>query len=401
MINSKDSKVYKFEYTDSEQSVTLPKGKYILECWGAQGSGNNVPNGVSGNKGYGGKGGYSKGVLTLKSERKLFIYVGGQGRKFNGGGYSTYESSSSLENKGGGGTDIRLVGGIWSGTQSLLSRIIVGGGGGCGALYTSGTYYGGEGGGITGGDGTKSSNSTEGFGASQKNGGSGVTEGTFGTGGIVNGSDWHYRGGGGGWYGGGSAENGASSGGGSGYVLTADSYKPEGYTPSSDFYLSETVMDSGKREGNGLCTITRITSKPVIEVTDNRDHLLIKCTSDTANIARVEVYVNDKIKEIFQTPNPRFDINLNDEDYKKGSINKIKIIAYDTDNMNSEKVVNFIHKPSISENPTLEEVINVQEDINLFLGLMTNQLKDTLKSKGQQVDNIDNLYDLITQVENL
>lgn len=31
------SNVYNFKYTGAVQQLTLPKGKYILECWGAQG----------------------------------------------------------------------------------------------------------------------------------------------------------------------------------------------------------------------------------------------------------------------------------------------------------------------------------------------------------------------------
>ena len=46
-------------YTGNKVSITLPAGRYCLECWGAQG-------GYRSSTEYGGKGGYSKGILTLE-----------------------------------------------------------------------------------------------------------------------------------------------------------------------------------------------------------------------------------------------------------------------------------------------------------------------------------------------
>ena len=96
-----------FAYTGKAQSVTLEPGKYVLECWGAQG-------GYRSNSSYGGKGGYSTGTLTLTQKTTIYIYVGGSGNSvtsasnsiypggFNGGGYR-------YNYKGGGGaTDIRI-----------------------------------------------------------------------------------------------------------------------------------------------------------------------------------------------------------------------------------------------------------------------------------------------------
>ena len=61
-----------FAYTGKAQSVTLEPGKYVLECWGAQG-------GYRSNSSYGGKGGYSTGTLTLTQKTTIYIYVGGSG----------------------------------------------------------------------------------------------------------------------------------------------------------------------------------------------------------------------------------------------------------------------------------------------------------------------------------
>lgn len=126
-----------FAYTGKAQSVTLEPGKYVLECWGAQG-------GYRSNSSYGGKGGYSTGTLTLTQKTTIYIYVGGSGNSvtsasnsiypggFNGGGYR-------YNYKGGGGaTDIRI------GSASLYARVIVAGGGGSdGSPNYSGGYAGG------------------------------------------------------------------------------------------------------------------------------------------------------------------------------------------------------------------------------------------------------------------
>ena len=142
--------VYNFEYTGSVQSVELPKGKYKLQCWGAQG-------GTSAYSSYGAgsKGGYSEGVITLTKTTTLYIFVGGKGSSgssasltnggWNGGGasvgYSTYNSGDTKGTTypacGGGATDISTVTSSMSYSRgrtnrsaaSLLARCIVAGGG--------------------------------------------------------------------------------------------------------------------------------------------------------------------------------------------------------------------------------------------------------------------------------
>lgn len=98
------------KYSGAVKQITLPKGKYKLECWGAQG-GNYDSSYV------GGKGGYSIGVITLKKNTVVFLYVGQQnntyassagstsGSAFNGGGYGTtsyYKSTYTYACAGGG-----------------------------------------------------------------------------------------------------------------------------------------------------------------------------------------------------------------------------------------------------------------------------------------------------------
>ena len=83
---------------------------------------------------YGGKGGYSTGIVNLTSPTDLYIYVGGTGdeipnRPCIGGGFNGDRNASGQSNSwscggGGGASDIRIA------TDSLYSRLIVAGGGG-------------------------------------------------------------------------------------------------------------------------------------------------------------------------------------------------------------------------------------------------------------------------------
>lgn len=220
-------------------TFTAPRnGKYRLEVWGAQGG-----------KSYtvaGGYGGYSTGVVDLKSNEILYVYIGGQGTEgsesssatsraggYNGGGNGSRSSGTKYYVAGGGGaTDIRYFPNtsnlsaddlLWNSEMGLNSRIIVAGGGG-GVAYLdsdSKTTSKGHGGGAAGRTakgydsngnpyeadggvqtGIGSAGSTNGGAASFGKGG---TRGTSGT-----------PGGGGGWYGGNS--NTYAAGGGSGYI---------------------------------------------------------------------------------------------------------------------------------------------------------------------------------------
>ena len=131
--------VLTYSYTGTYQEVTLPAGKYKLQCWGAQGGSNAAASSYSITAKAGGKGGYSEGVITLSSPTTVRVYVGGAGSSsaggFNGGGNTTGSSTYNASNEqgvsrmggGGGATDIRLSDG------ALLSRMIVAGGGSGGA----------------------------------------------------------------------------------------------------------------------------------------------------------------------------------------------------------------------------------------------------------------------------
>jgi hypothetical protein len=278
MSNIKTGDILNFDYTGAVQSVTLPKGTYKLECWGAQG-GNRSQDSASATVTGSGLGGYSIGTLTLTQLTTCYIYVGGQGGMssstgnvkveggFNGGGFASHESTGEPGNGGGGATDVRIA------QDSLYARIIVaGGGGGSGEDNETGGYGGGE----TGGAGLRNTSLTQ---ASQTSGGTN----SFGFG--LGGNTYNGGAGGGGWYGGASRYSVSSystgsdsegGGGGSGYVYTSSTAKnyPSGCLLNSSYYLSNAqtiagnnsfVSPTGSSEtghsGNGYCRITVIECK--------------------------------------------------------------------------------------------------------------------------------------------
>ena len=293
--NSEKS-VLNFAYTGKAQSVTLEPGKYVLECWGAQG-------GYRSNSSYGGKGGYSTGTLTLTQKTTIYIYVGGSGNSvtsasnsiypggFNGGGYR-------YNYKGGGGaTDIRI------GSASLYARVIVAGGGGSDG---SPNYSGGYAGGVSGTRGNFGCGSY-GYGGSQTASYSSLSainsQGTtnsssncaagFGFGGFGCYYASGYGGaGGGGWYGGqgtypdGSGDDDGGGGGGSGYVYTSSSASnyPQGCLLNSSYYLSDASNLSGNESfkspsgstetghsDNGYCRITCYIKKKTLHCKMNNE----------------------------------------------------------------------------------------------------------------------------------
>ncbi|SFW48642.1 Glycine rich protein, partial [Prevotellaceae bacterium HUN156] len=128
--------VWNYEYANNNKYTftAAPQGtySYVMECWGAQG-GNDADKPDQSDLGYGGKGGYTKGTLSLTASKNLYVYVGPSGvgsnaysvARTNMGGFST-----GTQGSGGGSTDIRTVNGNWNDFNSLKSRIMVAGGGG-------------------------------------------------------------------------------------------------------------------------------------------------------------------------------------------------------------------------------------------------------------------------------
>lgn len=154
------------DYTGAEQTITIPKGYYLLEVWGAQG-------GSSTNAG--GNGGYSTVIYNFTAANTtLYVYCGQRGYDhgdenvpgnggWNGGGTGGTGKSGYYGGGGGGGATHIATGQIgaisssnnlFSGTISSYTPVptaksgllLVAGGGG-GGTYQGGNGFGGDGGG--------------------------------------------------------------------------------------------------------------------------------------------------------------------------------------------------------------------------------------------------------------
>ena len=321
--------VFNFAYTGTVQSKQLPAGTYKLQCWGAQGGSSTGNYAATGSKG-----GYSEGVLILTQTTTLYIFVGGAGMTIagtsgttsiinggwnGGGGAKPYASGSSryCRARPGGGADIALVTSTMNyssyrtnrSSESLLSRIIVAGGGAGSCVGKSSTTVTSQG---------------EGFGGGTSGGGrnagtqsaAGNTSAGFGYGSTSNVSNGYITGGagGGGWYGGSSGGSSNNAGqatggsGGSGFVNIAANaqYRPSGYTGleldsgattagDSSFESVDGNTETG-HEGDGYARITRINDKvhgftfsaQSISVAANGQVTQITVTSDYAWTATTE-----------------------------------------------------------------------------------------------------------------
>lgn len=275
-------------YSGTVQQITLPKGQYKLECWGAQG-GSSTYHSVNG-----GKGGYSSGVYNINAETTIYVYVGGQGNTgsynvlggWNGGGAVTnsYNSGGTGDHlgTGGGASDISIVGGNCTldsnnryirTTSSYNGRIIVAGGGGGaesleglpgGGTTAPGDSYGSYGGTQTSaGAFSYGSNSSSSW-VTMYNGGLGYGVST--TGGHTN----HAMGscGGGGYYGGGAyGYNGrvCHGYGGSGFVDTSVLSNSTTVAGNTAFTSPSGTSETG-HTGNGYVRITVIEVQPTINL---------------------------------------------------------------------------------------------------------------------------------------
>lgn len=259
-------------YSGTYKSITLPKGTYKLECWGAQG-GNGTASPSSNSQLFGGKGGYSYGVFSPTSDTVLYLYSGGQGATatdstlsgpnggYNGGGAGSKNGSNNSDTQtsggGGGATHIAITSGLLntlsSSTASIL--LIAGGGGGAGGWYGSFSTQssdGGYGGGNSGGSAANG-------GGYSVSGGTQSSGYSFGQGASAS-THVDQGGGGGGYYGGYCStgtlgSNICGGGGGSGYINTSKLTSASTIAGNTSFTSPTGTTETG-HSGNGYIRIT-------------------------------------------------------------------------------------------------------------------------------------------------
>ena len=224
-----------------------------MECWGARGGSGLTNNSVANSQG---KGGYSKGVISITTSQTFYVYVGDVGTNgkksttvdggWNGGGQGCPDGQDDEAAGGGGGaTDIRVVDGSWNDVASLCSRIMVAGGGGGGSFST---LVGGCGGGLEGGFpsvGGVSYTTADGQPSKQNTGYQ------FGTGqnGVRTVANYDVAGGGGGYYGGRCSRQGTEHNGWDGSPGYGGSGFVSGHTGCNAISASVTSLSSITHSG--------------------------------------------------------------------------------------------------------------------------------------------------------
>ena len=298
-----------FSYTGNYEEYIVPRdGWYYIELGGAQGGSSYI----EGNGTYdGGLGAKTSGYIELEAGEKLYFYVGGKGKRcvcstsntccgenggYNGGGKTLqYTGGNTYYGSGGGATDVRLVGGTWDNTTSLISRIMVAAGGGGGSNWqgssTAGyNYIGGSGGTLYGNIGyyTRTDRTNTCTGGTQISGGDGTYSAGSGLGEGAYPSSKYGPGGGGGYYGGGTSET--NSCGGSSYISgyagvnsveesTTITHTNQTLHYSGKYFIGGSMI-SNANSGEGYAKIVYIDTKPKKKNTNlNNVRYIRNCTN--------------------------------------------------------------------------------------------------------------------------
>ncbi|WP_317898458.1 glycine-rich protein [Aurantibacillus circumpalustris] len=275
---------YTFNFTGSTQTLLAQAGNYDIEMWGANGGGSQ-----------GGKGGYSKGTLTLSSATTIYVVVGGTGGTggipadinggYNGGGPRP-NPGGATRGSGGGATHVATATGLLSTLSTNQSAVkIVAGGGGGGSNAGTGV---GNGGGLSG---QNSNGANPGLGGTQAAGGAAGTgasgsPGTFGQGGQ---SLDMAGAGGGGWYGGGagggSITGNTSNGGGGGSSYIG------GVTSATTIMFGQTgFVTNPDVNGNGRVIITELCNITLSSLTSSSINAICNGNSATLTTNAVSNY---------------------------------------------------------------------------------------------------------------
>ena len=240
--------------TDAEGATIEPEARerciFQIDACGGQG------------KSYGGRGGFISSMIEAEPGQTLYVYVGGYGQTFNGGGSGACKRASDVNCiRGGGGTDIR------SGSE-LDTRLVVAGGGGAGGNCDP-KCPGGNGGGAQGKQGANPRQRPKGQNFNGK-GGTQVKGGACSNGFTFTGLEapCHGRLG----QGGTSAQAGVGGAGGGGYygggagILTGG-----GGSSWSSGTILQNVQGDGRCQGNGVLYMTPLELKelpPTLEPTE-------------------------------------------------------------------------------------------------------------------------------------
>ncbi|HBF2208371.1 TPA: hypothetical protein STU63_003131 [Clostridioides difficile] len=343
--------------------------------------------------------------MRLIESTKLFVHVGGGNElndsklSYNGGGRGT--TSFNVQSNGCGATDIRI------GVDDLNHRVIVAGGAGGGLMGRIPQTVGGD-----YPSGGKQQEAGTHYGSKTLKPRFGVGGGTGGI--VCEGVEIYGGGGGGGWYGGGggfvndrSFNKFCGGAGGSGYILTADSYKPSGYALTEKYYLTDAITcdpaDAGyinhsSDYAHGFARIRLLDEPPTVtlpssnlgNINKNND-VSLKCTIVVGSESRVNLSLklnNENISTQSVSNGAHNLIIPKDKLYPLsiGSSNTITVTASNSTGKSTSKTCIFdiintkpsINISSITDTQTTFTVLDLDNNLNRIEFYLDSTLLETI-----------------------
>ncbi|EQL11224.1 glycine rich family protein, partial [Clostridioides difficile CD88] len=224
--------------------------------------------------------------------------------------------------------------------------------------------------------------------------------GSFGKG--CSAKDSTGEGGGGGWFGGAGMNGVGAGGGGSGYVLTKDSYKPTGYTPTSEYYFDNVVMESGGNTAGayGYALITLLQALPFLTVSSyNSTQATFKADhTDPTLLTKIEVFIDDVLKETITTDlTTEKTINYTLED---NALHTLKIVVTDSNNATAEKVLSISKNiMPLPENVNLNDISTKLVEVNAGFKVGKTSIINTLALKNIEASLNNTLVELSEKIK--
>ncbi|MDI6370257.1 glycine rich domain-containing protein, partial [Clostridioides difficile] len=210
------------------------------------------------------------------------------------------------------------------------------------------------------------------------------------------------EGGGGGWFGGAGMNGVGAGGGGSSYVLTKDSYKPTGYTPTSEYYFDNIVMTPGGNTAGayGYAQITLLQSLPFLNISSyNSTQATFKADhTDPTLLTKIEYFIDDVLKETITTDlTTEKTINYTLED---NALHTLKIVVTDSNNATAEKVLSISKNiMPLPENVNLNDISTKLVEVNAGFKVGKTSIINTLALKNIEASLNNTLVELSEKIK--
>lgn len=195
-------------------------------------------------------------------------------------------------------------------------------------------------------------------------------------------------------------------GGGSGYVLTKDSYKPPGYTPTSEYYFDNVVMTTGGNTtvvgdySDGRAKITLLQALPFLNISSyNSTTATFKVDhTDPTLLTKIEYFIDDVLKETITTDlTTEKTINYTLED---NALHTLKIVVTDSNNATAEKVLSISKNiMPLPENVNLNDISTKLTEVNAGFKTGKTSIINTLALKNIEASLNNTLVELSEKIK--